>query len=113
MSASRYSSTETYWTPPVTPPALTTLRSQIGRRWVWMSVLSALVFFATYIGLVRTHLGQYMENAALLGAQQATQAEVTDALDNLDVISVTSLCVVMVLLVILGVIRRSLRIAAA
>ena len=113
MSASPYSSTETYWTPPASLPSSTALRSQIGRRWVWMSILSVLVFFATYMGLVRTHLGQYMENAALLGAQQATQAEVADALDNLDVISVTSLCVVMVALVILGVMRRSWRIAAA
>lgn len=84
-----------------------------GARWVWMSALGALVFIGTYLGLVRTYLGQYIENAALIGAQQATSEEVDNALGNLHVISVTSLAVAMLLFTIVGFIRRSWQIALA
>lgn len=78
-----------------------------------MTVLGALVFIGTYLGLVRTYLGQYLENAALIGAQQATSEEVADALGNLDVISVASLAVAMVCFMIVGFVRKSWRIALA
>lgn len=78
-----------------------------------MTALGALVFIGTYFGLVRTYLGQYLENAALIGAQQATSEEVTDALDNLNVISVTSLAVAILCFAIVGVVRKSWRIALA
>ena len=61
-----------------------------------MSVVGVLVFVATYLGLVRTYLGQYLENAALLGAKQATTEAVDGALENLNVISIASLVIMMI-----------------
>ncbi|WP_099332644.1 phosphatase PAP2 family protein [Actinomyces minihominis] len=110
----QYRSTETFWTPPShSYPDRTLMRSQIGSRWVGMSVIAMILFAVTYIGLVRTRIGQYMENSALLGAEQLTGPEVTDALDTLKVISVTSLLVVMGAYLVAGLLRRSWRVAVA
>lgn len=98
----------------VTPRSHPLLRSQIGSRWVWMSVLALLFFAATYLLLVRTYLGQYLENAALLGAKENARAsEVADALDNLQIISVVSLGIAFFAFLIVGLIRGSLRLGIA
>ncbi len=78
-----------------------------------MSVVGVLVFVATYLGLVRTYLGQYLENAALLGAKQATTEAVDGALENLNVISIASLVIMMIGFAIVGLVRKSWRIALA
>lgn len=84
-----------------------------GKRWVIMLVLAPLVLVATYLGLVRTFLGQYLENAALLGAKDVADTELTDALDDLQVISILSLVAVGLLFVLIAAIRRSWRVGAA
>lgn len=88
-------------------------QTRIGARWVWMALIALVVLAATYMALVRTYLGQYLENAALLGAKQATTAEIDDALGNLNVISMTSLVVMCAVFALAGFIRKSWRIAAA
>lgn len=115
MAYQSYPVKQTYWTPAPGLRAKTpSLRHLIGARWVWMSIVAIVVFCATYFGLVRTYLGQYVENSALLGAQQsATAAEVSDALDNLDVISYGSLAVAAVVFVAIGFVRRSWQIGIA
>lgn len=115
MANQSYPARQTYWTPaPGLRHPASSLRHVIGARWVWTSILALAFFVATYLALVRTYLGQYLENSALLGAKQsASAAQVTDALDNLDVISYTSLAVALVVLVVIGLVRRSWRIAAA
>ncbi len=89
------------------------LKSVLGRRWIIMSVIGVIVFVATYLGLVRTYLGQYLENAALIGAKQATTESVDGALENLHVISITSLVIMMIAFAIVGVVRKSWRVALA
>lgn len=85
----------------------------IGARWQWMITLSLITFFATYFLAVRTYLGQYLENAALLGAQQETPVEVTNALSSLNSITVTSLAIAVIVVVVIGVIRQSWRLAVS
>lgn len=86
---------------------------RVGGRWAWMTVIGISVFVATYMLLVRTYLGQYLENSVLLGAEQQTPESVSDALDNLRVISVTALAVAMVAYALVGLLRKSWRIALA
>lgn len=83
-------------------------------RWAWMIVIGLAVGVAAYLFFIRTYTGQYLENAALLGAKQnATAAEMTDALDDLRVISYVSLGVAIIAVGIVGLARKSWRIGAA
>lgn len=79
-----------------------------------MALVAAIVFGATYFFMVRTYLGQYVENSALLGAKQSASAtQVADALENLDVISYASLAVAAIIFIIIGFVRRSWQIGLA
>ncbi len=80
---------------------------------MWMSVIAVAVFVAIYIAAVRTYLGQYLEDAALLGAKAISTEELDDSLDQLRVISVASLAVMMLVYAVIGFIRRAWDIAIA
>ncbi len=89
------------------------VKGTLGARWVWMSVIAVLVFVAIYFAAIQTYLGQYLENAALLGAKSISTTELDEALDRLHVISITSLVVVMVVYVLIGFLRRTWEVAVA
>ncbi|WRS29061.1 phosphatase PAP2 family protein [Actinomycetaceae bacterium MB13-C1-2] len=89
------------------------LKGKIGARWIFMIVVALTVLVASYLLLVRTYLGQYLENSALLGAQQVSTVEVDDALHNLHYISVGSLALLMVVYAIIGIVRKSWQVAFA
>ena len=86
---------------------------RIGSRWVWVSVIAVIVFFAVYVAAVRTYLGQYLEDAALLGAKSISTTELDDSLDQLRVISVASLVVMLFVYAVIGFVRKAWDIAIA
>lgn len=89
------------------------LKGSIGARWVVMSVIALAVLVASYLLLVRTYLGQYVENSALLGAREASTADLDDALHNLNYISMGALILIMIVYVIIGIVRKAWRVALA
>lgn len=89
------------------------LKGSIGARWVFMSVVALAVLVASYLLLVRTYLGQYVENSALLGAREVSTADLDDALHSLNYISIGALVLVMVAYVIIGIVRKTWRVAFA
>lgn len=76
------------------------------RRWWWILVLAGLTCAAIYLLAVHTPLGQSLENAALRGADQASQADEAQAWQSLSHITVWSLAVGTVAVGLIGVLRK-------
>ena len=89
------------------------LQEKLGARWWWATALSLLAFVGVYVFAVRTYLGQYLEDSALLGAEQVDKPEVLESLDTLHTISVFSLVLVILAVGVVGLLRRSPRVAFA
>lgn len=89
------------------------LQEKLGARWWWVTGLSLIAFIGVYIFAVRTYLGQYLEDSALLGAKQVDKPEILESLETLHTISVVSLVLVVLAVGTLGLLRHSFRIAFA
>jgi membrane-associated phospholipid phosphatase len=81
----------------------------LARRLAVASALAVLAAMACYLVMVRTSLGQRIDNAAFIGAraQSGTAAQTTDT-DLLRRITADSLAFVLLVLVALGAVRRRL-----
>lgn len=74
---------------------------------------SVIIFAGNYVFFVRTTLGQELDNAALIGAEQEPQGVITDAWNLLDVISVASLALACIAIGMVSLIRRRFALAFA
>ncbi|MBE2320907.1 phosphatase PAP2 family protein [Solirubrobacter sp. CPCC 204708] len=81
------------------------------RRWLAAAALAAVLLVVTYWSAVRTTTGQRIENAALRGADQATEAARIAASDELSWITMSSFALISVVLVAAAWWRAGLRAA--
>lgn len=75
-------------------------------RWIVLLLSAITIFLLAYLFLVSTKFGQEIENAAFLGAQDASPRIVTDVDRALNAITVSSLAIAVVVIGIIGLIRK-------
>ncbi|WP_327141333.1 phosphatase PAP2 family protein [Nocardia sp. NBC_01327] len=78
----------------------------LSRRWPVLAGLGVSIAVVVYLLAVRTADGQALENAALRGADQASDRDTAQASANLDRITVYSLAVAVLLIALVAVLRR-------
>lgn len=83
------------------------------RRWLIVAGVSAVVAVAVYALAVLTATGQTLENAALRGADQASDGDQSAADHALGEITVYSLAAAVVVVAVIGLARRRLDLAVA
>ncbi|MFD3706589.1 phosphatase PAP2 family protein [Nocardia sp. NPDC058658] len=83
------------------------------RRWPIIAVLGVVVATATYLLAVRTGDGQAIENAALRGADQASERDANAASQHLDQITVYSLGIAVLVVAAIALLRRRLDLLVA